>query len=143
MFGFFCPYKRQSSVVCFITFKFSQIPLTSRCRYMQRRLYYTKYRYQYIKNTCACVESLHYLERFVVCFSNCTTRLRSLYIYNVLPECLFMCHVLNFLCVHSPRNALRSAFYRGKEKMYELSSALMFIMWNFTDKIGVLMAIDI
>ena len=56
---FLCPYKRQSSMLCFTAFSFSRISVKSRCRESvpYGRLYYTNY--QYITNTCACVESPH------------------------------------------------------------------------------------
>ena len=58
---FLCPYKRQSSMLCFIAFSFSRTPVKSRCRksMTQGRLHCTNY--QYIRSTCTCVESSHYI----------------------------------------------------------------------------------
>ena len=57
-------------------------------------------------------------------------------IYNVLPERVVHVRPYSSQC-------MKRIFYKLWEQIYELSSALMFIIWNFIDKIDVLMAIDI
>ena len=100
---FLCPYKRQSSMLCFISFSFSRTPVKSRCRksMTQGRLHCTNY--QYIRSTCTCVESSHYIA-FVVSFSNCSkssnTWLRSLYIAFYLS-----CKCARYLCAFTHRKA--------------------------------------
>ena len=67
---YFSPYKRQSSMLCFIAFKYSQIPVKPRYRKMRQRE-------DYITQTSNILEihvlvfSLHIiLAWFVICFPN-------------------------------------------------------------------------
>ena len=57
---FLCPYKRQSSKLCFIAFRFSLVTEVTMKVKRAIGLHYTNY--VDITNTCACVECPHYLE---------------------------------------------------------------------------------
>ena len=91
---FLCPYKRQSSMRCFIAFRYSGTCVKSRCGWNVPlgKLNYTNY--QYITNTCACVASPHYFAWFFLCFPIAVKALLHGFvpIYN-LPA-LKMCNVL-------------------------------------------------
>ena len=63
---FLCPYKRQIWMLCIQIFT-NICEVKMLVKSVIGRLYYINY--QYITNTCAWVESPHYLACFVVCFS--------------------------------------------------------------------------
>ena len=102
----------------------SRIPVKTWCRLSvpYRGLYYTNY--QYITNTCACVESPHDLLFVSICSKSSTIRPRYLYITFYL-----CCKCATFLSARIPSNAterkaLKSSLYSRRENFYEYSSAL-------------------
>ena len=115
---FLCPYKRQSSVLCFIAFSFSRTPVKSQCTMQVKRaiwgLYYINY--QYITNTCTCVEFPHYFAWIVVCFPIVEKVLHGFDHYIYCFTCAVNVPVL--LTMHWSV-ALSSAFYRDRENIYE------------------------
>ena len=66
------PYKRQSSLLCFIAFKYSKIHVlvNSRCSKAWHWEDYITQTMVPVYYECMCIESPHYLEWFVVCFPN-------------------------------------------------------------------------
>ena len=114
---------KQSSTLCFFAFKYSRIPVKSRC--MQR--YITNNMYQLILQMHVLVSSLHILWHdllFVFQLNkNSTIRLWSLYI-----TFYFHCKCAKFSGACTQRNArsvaLRSAFYMGREETFMISLQL-------------------
>ena len=92
--------------------------------------------YQYITNTCNCVESLHYFAWFAVCFP--VVIIAQLYGFD--PYICFPC-IVNVQHSHVPvllamqwRVAWRSAFYGGREYLwivfsFNLNCFLRWAMW--------------
>ena len=61
--------------------------------------------YKNITNTCACVESSHYLARFVVCFPIVIKTL--LHGFNPYITFHLHCKCATFLGAHTPRNEMK------------------------------------
>ena len=70
-----------------------------------------------ITNTCACVESRHYLVRFVVCFPNVILTL--LHGFDPYIAFYLRCYCSMFRTHCNASIALRSAFYRWKEEIFK------------------------
>ena len=96
-----------------------------------RGLHYTNY--QYITNSCTCVEFPHYFAWFVVCFP-IATRLQSLYIsFDLYCKCAtFFCSRTSSLqCNEASRLiVLGSAFYRDRENVF-------LQMWNVCSALNI------
>ena len=106
----FCPYKRQSSMLCFIAFRFPRTPVVKRAigkAKLHKLPMYNEY-------MCLCWVSTLF---FMIYCNSCTTYTQytaSIPWYNVFPA-LWTFHVLMF--PYSSQWS-RSAFYRGIEHLW-------------------------
>ena len=123
---FLCPYKRQSSIAFRIFTNTCEVTLQVK-RAIERAilcnlLIHTEYMCLCLVSTLFCM--ICCLFSNWICSKSSTTQFRSIYIMFYL-----CCKCATFLCARTPiamqwSVALRSAFYRNREDIYEFSSAL-------------------